>query len=72
MSWEAWGSGDDGPDRWEETAMCKDFQKVRAAFQKWQTTYQNEMPGPEFTTAALTAEAALDELSLMMEGKIND
>lgn len=71
MSWEAWGSGDDPPDRWEDTAICQDFLKVRAAFQKWQATYQNDMPGPEFTTTALAAESALDELMLTMEGKID-
>lgn len=71
MSWEAWDSGDDPPDRWEDTAIRHDFDKVMAAFKKWQATYQSEIPGPEFTTAALTAEAALDELGLMMEGKID-
>jgi hypothetical protein len=70
MSLEAWGSGDDGPSRWEDTAMRQDFDKVVAAYAKWQATYQSDMPGPEFTTAALEAEAKLDELSLMMEGRI--
>lgn len=70
MSWEAWGS-DDPPNRWEDTAICQDFQKILAAYRKWLATYRSEMPGPEFDVATEEVDKKLDEISLMMEGQID-
>ena len=69
MSREAWGDEGNVAERWEDTAMRQEWDRLRARFNDWHVSFSKEF-SPEHDSLVSVIECAMDCLELAMEGQL--